>query len=339
MAAQKYRNLLVFKPQKVQNFEKIFSENVSNKSSIEDVLNIRGGSFMDFFTFLCFIVCFMVLEISNTDAFEIAPPPPFHNKQANQDREYLGRGVSMKRKNYRSIQKNSLTSTRMIEKQAENILEPCQPRTHDETVKILNDLSKNQILVEDNLFISDERAFAKSTHALQWNISDPYERMSKDDIRFLQKDGLYKYIRSGRPLISSNKVNIIGETLKSFIFDSKTVKLQNSTHTDNDGPKPAVVYIEQSSGQFVCFDKVRGGLITFGKLRDRPLTQFNKTGNIGMRHIIKNNLLLPTGYLIPVSENNLTTLSNFSNNLTSNELNFTANEMGIRKIQNLDEFR
>jgi hypothetical protein len=282
----------------------------------------------------------MLLEISNNDAFEIAPLPPFHNKQVNQDREYLGRGVSRKRRNYSSIQKNSFKSTRFAEKQAENISETCKPRTHEETVEILNNLSKNQILIEDNLFICNERAFAKSTHALQWNITDPYEIMSKDDICFLQKKRHYNYIRSGRPMPTQNKIDLISERLKSFIFDSKTVKFQNSTHTDNDGPKPAVVYIKESSGQFVCFDKVRGSLITFEKLKNTAFSNFNNTRNIGIRHTISEIVVIPTSNLLSVSENNLTTLFNLINNLTfSNEVNFTSNEMGIRKIQNLDEFR
>jgi hypothetical protein len=342
MAAQKYRNLVVFKPQKVQNFENFFLENISNKSSIENVLGIRGGDVVtDFFTFLCFIVCFMVLEISNTDAFEIAPPQPFHNKQANQDREYLGKGVSMKRRNYRSIQRNSITSSKFAEKQAENLLETYPTRSYQETVEIIKNLSKNQTLIEDNLFLSNERIFAKSTHARQWNVTDPYETMSKDDIVFLQQKGHYNYIRSGRPMATQNKIDLIEEKLKSFIFDSKIVKLENSTHTDHRGPKPAVVYFEKSSGQFVCFDKVLGGLITFGKLKGTSLTDFKQNGNIGMEHkIIQEIVVIPTSNSVSVSENNLTTLSNLTDNLTfSNEVNFTPNEMGIRKIQNLDEFR
>jgi len=152
--------------------------------------------------------------------------------------------------------------------------------TRDEALKLIEETYPGQLEITDNKRFSDWQAAKKIYHASDFGINPEDYGMTKYNIMRLNRIGLTKYVREGRPLPPIKLVKDYQMAVKNMYdhaehFDGKfrsrgEQKIHETSYSYNE-----------STRQIAGFNKETGDIITAGKYSPRAFDRFLDTKHLG----------------------------------------------------------
>ena len=152
--------------------------------------------------------------------------------------------------------------------------------TKDEALKVINNTYPGQLEITDNERISDWQAAKKIYHASDFGINPEDYGMTKDNILRLERIGLTKYLREGRPLPPIKLVKDYQMAVKNMCNHYQHSDGEFSSRGEQKIHQASYFYNE-STRQVAGFNKETGDLITAGKYSPRAFDRFLNTMHLG----------------------------------------------------------
>ena len=149
--------------------------------------------------------------------------------------------------------------------------------TRDEALKLIEKTYPGQLEITDNKRFSDWQAAKKIYHASDFGINPEDCGMTKDNIMRLNRIGLTKYVREGRPLPPIKLVKDYQIAVKNMYdhFDGKFSSRREQKIHENS------YSYNESTRQVAGFNKETGDTITAGKYSPRAFDRFLDTKHLG----------------------------------------------------------
>jgi hypothetical protein len=152
--------------------------------------------------------------------------------------------------------------------------------TKDEALKILSKTYPGQLEIRNNERISDWQAAKKIYHVSDFGINPEDYGMTKDNILQLQRIGLTKYVREGRPLPPIKLIKAYQMAVKNMCDHSQHSDGRFSSRGEQK-IHPVTYCYNESTRQVAGFNKETGELITAGKYSPRAFDRFLDTMHLG----------------------------------------------------------
>ena len=134
--------------------------------------------------------------------------------------------------------------------------------------------------IVDDFYVSDWQAAKKIYHAMEFGINPEDYGMSRDNLKLIEKHGLTRYVRMGKPLPPTNLVKAYQCALKDFC---EKAKANDSTYNSRGEQlsHQAKSYIKKDSNIIITFKKSTEDLITGGAYGERSYINFLETKVLG----------------------------------------------------------
>ena len=152
--------------------------------------------------------------------------------------------------------------------------------TRDEALKLIEETYPGQLEITDNKRFSDWQAAKKIYHASGFGINPEDYGMTKDDVMRLNRIGLTKYVREGRPLPPIELVNDYQMAVKNLYDQAEHCDGELSSRGERKIHKISYSY-NRSTRQIIAFNKETGNIITAGKYNKRAFINFLNTKHLG----------------------------------------------------------
>jgi hypothetical protein len=152
--------------------------------------------------------------------------------------------------------------------------------TRDEALKLIEETYPGQLEITDNKRFSDWQAAKKIYHANDFGINPEDYGMTKYNIMRLNRIGLTKYIREGRPLPPIKLVKDYQMAVKNMYDHAEHFDGKFSSRGEQKIHETSYSYNE-STRQVAGFNKETGDIITAGKYSPRAFDRFLDTKHLG----------------------------------------------------------
>ena len=152
--------------------------------------------------------------------------------------------------------------------------------TRDEALKLIEETYPGQLEITDNKRFSDWQAAKKIYHANDFGINPEDYGMTKYNIMRLNRIGLTKYVREGRPLPPIKLVKDYQMAVKNMYDHAEHFDGKFSSRGEQKIHETSYSYNE-STRQVAGFNKETGDIITAGKDSPRAFDRFLDTKHLG----------------------------------------------------------